>query len=179
MNIIDKRSLNSLGLAHMINLSLSPTIPKDPGIYAMYDRNGTVAYVGLSKDLRDRIGQHIIRRDSSVTTGVSATILNPDKISHICWWLHESFSDKGSREAAEIVAFEVLNPSLRSRGKVTDRAKVILEDQTFCEEMKLLFHSEPSGVFHPNTLDNLANLVLELYERVLELQNRVSELEKQ
>lgn len=49
----------------MINLSLSP-IPKNPGIYAMYARNGDVAYVGLSKNLRNRIGQHMIRRDSSV-----------------------------------------------------------------------------------------------------------------
>ena len=110
----------------MISLSLSQ-IPKNSGIYAMYDRNGGVAYVGLSKNLRNRIKQHIIRRDSSVTTGVSATILNPDKISRICWWQHASFSDEDRRKAAEIVAFEVLKPTLRSRGKITDRAKVFLK----------------------------------------------------
>lgn len=114
-----------------------------------------------------------------VTTGVSATILNPDKISRVCWWQHESFSDEGRREAAEIVAFEVLNPSLQSRGKITDSAKAILEDQTFTKEMKLLFNSDPAGVFYPNTFDNLTNLVMELQARVKELQNRVSELEKQ
>ena len=155
----------------MIDFSLS-SIPKAAGIYAMYDRSGGVAYVGLSTNLRGRIEQHMIRRDSSVATGVSATVLNPDKVARICWWLNSRFSDQAYREAAEVVAFEVLNPSLRSRGKVTNHAKPILEDQTFCDEMARLFRSKPSGVFYPKTFDNLADLVLKL-------EKRVSELEKQ
>ena len=151
----------------MIDFSLS-SIPKAAGIYAMYDRSGNVARVGLSKNLRSRIGQdHRIYHNRD-----SATVLNPDKVSCICWWLNPRFSDKAYREAAEVVAFEVLNPSLRSRGKVTKRAKDILEDQTFRDEMARLFRGDPSGVFRPKTLDNLVNLVLELH-------NRVSELEKQ
>ena len=99
-------------------------------------------------------------------------MLNPDKVSCIRWWLHPKFSNKAHREAAEVVAFEVLNPSLRSRGKVTKRAKDVLKDQTFRDEIACLFRGKPSGVFYPKTLDNLADLVLELH-------NRVSELEKQ
>ena len=156
----------------MIDFSLRP-IPKDPGIYAMYDRNEDVAYVGLSKNLRGRIEQHIVRRDSSVTTEVSATVLNPDKIKYIHWWLHKSFSDKGHLEAAEIVAFEVLNPSLGSRGKVTDRAKTIVTDRQFRDAMTSLFRGKPAGVFHPKTFDNLANWVLELHKRVSELEKQL------
>ncbi len=155
----------------MIDFSLR-SIPKTAGIYAMYDRSGGVAYVGLSTNLRGRIEQHIIRRDSSVATGVSATVLNPDKVAHICWWLNPRFSDQAYREAAEVVAFEVLNPSLRSRGKVTNRTQPFLEDQAFCDEMECLFRDEPSGAFYPKTFDNLVDLVLEL-------DKRVSELEKQ
>ena len=155
----------------MIDFSLS-SIPRKAGIYAMYDQNGGVAYVGLSTNLRGRIEQHMIRRSSSVTTGVSATVLNPEKVGHICWWLNPRFSDKGYLEAAEVIAFKVLNPSLRSRGKVTNRTKPFLEDQTFHDEIECLFRGEPSGVFHPKTFDNLVDLVLELH-------NRVSELEKQ
>ena len=155
----------------MIDFSRS-SIPKEAGIYAMYDRNREVAYVGVSKNLRNRIEDHMTYRSSSVTTGVSATVLNPEKVGHICWWLNPKFSDKGYREAAEVIAFKILNPSLRSRGKVINRTKPFLEDQTFCDEMARLFRSKPSGVFYPKTFDNLADLVLEL-------QNRVSELEKQ
>ena len=150
----------------MIDFSLS-SIPKEAGIYAMYYRSRSVAYVGLSKNLRNRIRDHMTYHNRD-----SATVLNPDKVGHICWWLNPRFSDKAYREAAEVVAFKVLNPSLRSRGNVTKRAKPILEDQTFCDEMARLFRGKPSGVFYPKTLDNLVDLVLKL-------DKRVSELEKQ
>ena len=155
----------------MIDFSFT-SIPTEAGIYAMHDQNKNVAYVGHSRNLRRRIREHMDRRNTSVTTGVSTTTLNPDKVGHICWWLDPRFSDEAYREAAEVVAFEVLNPSLRSRGNVTKQAKPILEDRTFCDEMARLFRSKPSGVFYPKTFDNLADLVLELH-------NRVSELEKQ
>lgn len=155
----------------MIDFSLR-SIPKTAGIYAMYDRSGGVAYVGLSTNLRGRIEQHMIRRDSSAATGVSATVLNPDKVARICWWLNPRFSDRAYREAAEVVAFEVLNPSLRSRGKVTNHAKPILEDQTFRDEMARLFRGDSSGVFYPKTFDNLADLVLKLEKSVSELERQ-------
>ena len=66
----------------MIDFSLK-SIPTDPGIYAMYDHTKKVAYVGSGRNLRQRIRNHIIRQDSSVTTGVSSTVLNTEKISHI------------------------------------------------------------------------------------------------
>lgn len=138
----------------------------------MYDRNGDVAYVGYSKNLRNRIVQHMIRRDSSVATGVSATVLNPEKVARICWWLKQEFSDQAYLEAAAVVAFEVLNPSLRSRGSITNRAQDVIADRTFYDENVCLFRGEPSGDYHPKTFDNLAELVLELH-------NRVTELEKQ
>lgn len=150
----------------MIDFSLS-SIPKTAGIYAMYYRSGGVAYVGLSKSLRDRIRDHMTYHNR-----VSATVLNPDNVCCICWWFNPKFSERAYLEAAEVVAFEVLNPSLRSRGKITDRAKAILADQKFHDEMTCLFDGTPSGVFHPKTLDNLVDLVLEL-------RDRVSELEKQ
>ena len=150
----------------MIDFSLS-SIPKAAGIYAMYDRSGCVAYVGLSKKLRNRIRDHTTYHNRA-----SATVLNLDQVSRICWWLNPKFSDKTYREAAEVVAFEVLNPSLCSRGKVTKRAKDVLKDQTFRDEMACLFRGKPSGVFYPKTLDNLVDLVLKL-------DKRVSELEKQ
>jgi len=92
-------------------------IPASPGIYLLRDRNGGVAYVGISNNIRSRIDQHLYKRDSSISTGVSTTSLNPDFVTKVEWWLDESFGRKEIREAAEMGAFEVFNPSLRSRGK--------------------------------------------------------------
>lgn len=102
----------------------------------------------------------------------SATMLNPDNVCCICWWFNPKFSERAYLEAAEVVAFKELNPALRSRGKVTNRTKPILADQTFHYEMECLFRGKPSGVFRPTTLDNLVDLVLELYDRVSELEKQ-------
>ena len=56
------------------------TVPNKPGIYLLEDFSGNFAYVGISKELRARLDQHFNRRDSSVTTGVAAANLNPDRI---------------------------------------------------------------------------------------------------
>lgn len=152
------------------------SISDKPGVYVMYNHNHklalgkdvspnnwswdnrltkNVAYVGSSKKLGQRIRQHMIERNSSVVTGVSATLLNPDKVSHICWWWLEDAPDRASLEAVEIVAFDVFNPSLRSRATVSENAKAILEDRTFHEEMKQLFSKKPNGLYYPMTFDNL------------------------
>jgi hypothetical protein len=49
-------------------------------------RSRYVACVGLGSKLRGRVEQHLTRRDCSVTTGVSAVSLNPDKVPEVHWW---------------------------------------------------------------------------------------------
>jgi len=59
-------------------------IPSVPGIYALYGVDGSarfVAYVGKAGKLRERLGQHLVRRDSSITTGASVVSLNPDPVA--------------------------------------------------------------------------------------------------
>ena len=149
------------------------SIPNKPGIYVMYYDQGKskdVIYVGQGGNLRDRIKQHLINRDTSVTVVSAPIMLNPDKVSHVhYWWNHESFSDENKRKAAESVAFKVLKPSLRSRGKVSEKVKNILKNQQFCNDMVRLFNGDPDGTYRPTTLDNLADMVCKLHERVLEL----------
>jgi len=58
-----------------VKFYLAP-VPSLPALYAMEDFSGTCAYVGISKGLRCRLNQHFLRRDISVTTGVSAACLN-------------------------------------------------------------------------------------------------------
>ena len=76
-------------------------IPAVPGVYALYSGKGRardVVYVGVSKNLKARLGHHFLRRDSSITTGASAVSLNPDKISEIVWWRHRRFRGKDAEQ---------------------------------------------------------------------------------
>ncbi len=48
-------------------------LPSVPAVYAMFGgrgRNLYAAYVGISGNLRARINQHLVLRDSSIATGV-------------------------------------------------------------------------------------------------------------
>ena len=153
-------------------------VPAVPGVYAMYDKTGRVAYVGVTNDLKSRINQHLYRRDSSVVTGVSATGLNPDKISSVSWWLHESFGDKDSRIAAELVAFDLLDPALRSRGTVTAGAKDKLALHGFREEMTKLFKSDCTGTYVPKNLDILWKRIADLALRVDQIEASLASLTK-
>src|SRR3954464_15241917 len=100
----------------MDSLHFIDALPPVPGIYALYGGKGRqyVAYVGLADNLRSRIKQHLVNRDSSVTTGTGAVGLNADYIRAVGWWVDESFSDRTALQAAELVAFDVLEPALRS-----------------------------------------------------------------
>jgi len=158
----------------MITVSSISELPNKPAVYALYGgrkRSLHVAYVGIAESLRRRIIQHLVTRDSSVATGTSAVHLNPDYVTEIRWWEHSDFADLPFREAAEMVAFEVLDPALRSRGATTGRAKQLCSDSKFREKMRLLFSGEASGSL---TIPNLQYAL----ERIAELERRVAELEK-
>jgi hypothetical protein len=72
--------------------------------------------VGIADDLQRRIDQHLVRRDSSVTTGVATAALNPDLVTDIEWWRHSYFDERVRLQAAKLKAFDILDPVLRGRG---------------------------------------------------------------
>jgi hypothetical protein len=148
-------------------------LPNVPAVYAMYGgrgRSAYVAYVGIGERLKQRLMQHLVGRNSSVTTGTSAASLNVDQVSQVQWWEHPDFSESHKLVAAELVAFDVLDPALRSRGAVQDQARRLYQDQDFYEAMRRLFTAEPSGrLVIPNLIDAL--------ERISRLEQRLSALE--
>ena len=88
------------------------SLPNVPAVYALYSGGKGpkyVAYVGIAGRLKQRIVQHLIKRDSSVTTGTSAVNLNPDQVMSLSWWVHTDFDETVKLKAAEMVAFEILN----------------------------------------------------------------------
>ena len=58
---------------------------------------------------------------------------------------HLDFEKQEVLEAAELVAIDVLEPALRSRGGITDRSKQLWADEGFRKQMAALFKGDPSG----------------------------------
>jgi hypothetical protein len=148
-------------------------LPNVPAVYAFYSGGRGpqhVTYVGTAGKLKQRIMQHLIRRDSSVTTGTSAASLNPDYVTNLRWWEHPDFEDTEKLKAAELIAFEILNPVLKSRGAVNKSALQWVSDKTFYEEIKDLFESSPTGNIKFTSLSDA-------FERINKLERRVQQLE--
>lgn len=151
-------------------------MPSKPAVYALMGGRGrskNVAYIGIADNLKQRITQHIIRRDSSITTGASVVVINPDKISEVWWWITPIFNDRGSLEAAEEVASQILKPILRSQGKLTDRARTHLASPSFFNEMKTLFSGQPTGTIALVNHDNIIERVEVLEEEVKRLKELI------
>lgn len=156
-------------------------LPQKPAVYALYGGKGRslhVAYVGIAGRLRGRIIQHLVYRDSSVATGTSAAGLNPDHVTQLRWWEHKRFRKREVLEAAELVATEVLNPALRSRGKTTERARKLYAGPVFRKEMRDLFEDEPAGLLVVPTIQDALALLSRQERRIAELGKRVAALEK-
>jgi hypothetical protein len=131
----------------------------------------------MAGDLHGRLFQHFIRRDSSVVAA-AAVRLDLDYIRHIDWWEDPRFKDSAVRHAAELVAFDVFEPVLRSRGRPTRAALDLYGDQTFRSAMEELFRSSSSGRLVHARLPDVARQLhrlerrVELLERALKAQPR-------
>lgn len=147
-------------------------LPAAPSVYALCGGRGKpdVAYVGAAGNLRSRIEQHLVRRDSSVTTGISAVSLNPDLVTEVRWWNHSSFADRVCLEAAELVAFDVLEPTLRSRRDALAAARALHADANFRGSMRDFFCGDPSGQLTIPTLHDALSKIATLEERVKALE---------
>lgn len=153
-------------------------VPAVPAVYALYGGRGaarSAAYVGAADRLKQRIRQHLISRDSSVVTGASVVRLNPDRITEVAWWTHPTFTERASLEAAEMVAFDVLQPTLRSRGAVQMEARQLYTDEGFRAEMRALFAADPSGTLAIPTLPDALERIADLERRVAALEALLSE----
>ena len=165
----------------MKTLSAISELPNVPAIYALYggqNKGSYVAYVGSAKQLKIRIIQHLVRRDSSVTTGVQAVSLNPDFVTKVEWWEHTDFVDPFCLAAAELVAFDVLDPVLSSRGTTPNQAKHLCKDDDFNNKMHILIQGEPNGCLLIPTFQGALERIVALENRMVELEQRIIELEK-
>ena len=156
----------------MITRAQLRRLGKTPAIYCLYGgrRSADPAYVGIADNLQTRIAQHLIRRDSSVTTGVATVTLNPDLVTEIRWWRHSSFGDRVHLEAAELIAFRVLDPVLRSRGAISAEAEALAQQEGFRDEMTALFHGVPEGDLRLESLETIVDRLEDLEQRIRRLE---------
>jgi hypothetical protein len=166
----------------MIEIFKTRDLPNTPAVYAMFGgqtRSRYVAYVGIGTKLRGRVEQHLVRRDSSVTTGVSAVSLNPDHVTEVRWWEQSDFDKQEVLEAAELVAFDVLEPALRSRGGITDRARQLYAAEEFRAKMRRIFEGAPSGKLVVRGLADAWRRIDDIEGRLKTLEDRLTGSEKE
>lgn len=117
-----------------------------------------------------RVAQHVVDRNGSVTTGTGAVGLPPEYVRAVEWWEHPVFSNRIELAAAELVAFDVLEPALRSRGGVPREAGERAADDCFHASIVDLFRGPPVGRL---ALPSFAALT----ERVVALERRLDRME--
>jgi hypothetical protein len=153
-------------------------LPNCPALYALYGgagRHAYVAYVGITDKLKRRVAQHLLTRDSSAATGTSATGINPDYVTEVRWWEHRRFSKLAAREAAELVAFKLLDPALRSRKSVGKAAQELLKSSGFRQEMETLFRKTPTGNLHIPSLEQVSRRLSAFEDRLDRVEERLKE----
>ena len=152
------------------------SLPNSPAIYAIYGGKGQrkfVAYVGIADKLRQRISQHLVRRDSSIVTGTSIVSLNPDYVTALKWWENPDFSKREYLEAAEEIAFKIFDPVLRSRGNLTERGEILFKNEEFSKKMETLFNNEPAGALEFPDFQELLERVDNLESEIITLKNLI------
>jgi hypothetical protein len=80
-------------------------------------------------------------------------------------------------EAAELVAFDVLEPALRSRGAITDRAKQLYADSEFREKVRQIFSGDPSGRLVIPTMQQALQKLDDFEKRLMAVEKRLKTVE--
>jgi hypothetical protein len=153
-------------------------LPNRPALYALYGGTGRrayVAYVGITDRLKRRVEQHLVTRDSSAATGTAATGINPDYVTAIRWWEHRRFSKRALLEAAEMVAFDLLDPVLRSRRAIGKSAQGLYQNNRFKKQMETLIKKEPTGHLPLPSLEQVWRRLSAFEERLERIEKRIKE----
>ena len=151
-------------------ISLLPNLPSIYGIYA--NKSKSPVYVGQTTKLKNRITQHLVRRDSSIVTGASGYSLDPDHVKRISWWEHHLFVEENNLTVAELIAFNQLNPIIRSQGNKKQSSQ-ILSDENFVQEMVQLFQGEPTGELNIVDLNQALQRISKLEDRIRQLEEKL------
>ncbi len=96
--------------------------------------------------------------------------MNIELVHHVDWWEHPKFVEENHRHAAEMIAFDVLDPALRSRGRPRRNAQQLASDGPFRVLMQDLFAQSPTGRLTPPRLSDIATRLSAVEARLDELE---------
>ena len=133
----------------MIKSKFLAELPYEPAVYALLakgDNNGHVAYVGSSKQLSDKLNEQFGDEQVNLPFRKLISCGDPGRTLEIRWWLHPVFERQSALEAAEVIAFITLNPTVGSANSLSEEAEMLIIDEVFRTEMNDLFNSSPTGV---------------------------------
>lgn len=156
-------------------LSISQ-LPKKPGLYCLlgYSAKGLYnAYVGISSNVQSRISQHLEYRNSSVTTGGSAVSIDPHLVDGCRCWCDPEFEEKPFLLAAEIVAVQMLDPVLRSRGAKHVEGARLASTSDFVSRIAEILQNPTVEVSFPDFTE-LARKVEHLTQRIEKLERMLA-----
>jgi hypothetical protein len=106
-------------------------------------------------------------------TGTSAASLKPDLVTRLEWWLSEKFEDRDYLQAAELIAFDKFEPTLRSRGRITSEAEALAETTEVVEEIESLLEEGPTGTVDIPTLSDALSRIERLEGRIDQLEQKL------
>ena len=129
-----------------------------------------VAYVGATSNAWHRLNEHLVRRNSSVTTGDSPVLLRPEFLVQANWWCDPEFGTKVNLLAAELVAFDILDPILRSRDSPGKDARALASSAQFRRRVQRVLEGSPSGVLRLDAWTDLLKVVNALNKRLDKLE---------
>lgn len=155
-------------------------LPDLPALYALYGGRGDglyPAFVGITDDLKTRIEQHLVRSDSRAVGETAAISVNPQYVTEVRWWTNQGFTQKLTMEAALLVAYDFLEPVVRSELGITDGARKLYKDSAYVARMREMFKQPPAGHLVIRSLDDAWAEIDAQAARLAELEQRLVQLE--
>ena len=110
---------------------------------------------------------------------MSAVSLNPDHVTEVRWWTHAALLEQDALEAAQLVAFDILEPLLANRHTVSDRARHMYRDPVFVARMMELIKEGPAGHLAIRTLDDAWERIEDQEHRLANLERRMNQLDSE
>jgi hypothetical protein len=147
-------------------------VPDGPGVYALYEHDQAML-VRPAANLR-KLAEQFQARGGVPSDELRELLPHPERVSKIAWWQHPAMEDGDRREAAHLVAIEVLAPAHRPRATLSRLGEVAMTDPEFVKSMHALFRGPPAGSLVPQSLHELARSVYELKDKVAELERQLA-----
>lgn len=160
---------------------LTRDLPTSPGVYAIYTGRyprRRIAFVGMTESLRGAITRRLTAQDEGDTSGDSASYLSPYQVTGVRWWTRPDFSNVSVREAAKLIALDVLLPAQKRRTHVSERAAHLCKNKQFRRKMRALFRGAASGYLTIPTLQDTLEEVAELKKVQKDMSKNIAELER-